>query len=174
MIDTLERLLDDMHAFREAWSGDTDADLEETFGDRARELGARAVLTVLFRTYQDSWLSGWLRTLRWVWKDVPYPTWLEILEDLSEDRNFLYQFLWFASESLALDIHRLPALAPNLRTELDSETFRDGGPLPISPHLRARMEDHFDYEAMWQRLEHEGAPMRDVPPGTPNRHVFEV
>jgi hypothetical protein len=166
MTDTPQRLLDDMQALREAWTGDASPDLEAEFGDRARALGAPALLRYLFRTYQDAWLSGWLRSLRWLWEDVPYATWLELLEDLAEERRFVYQFLWFASESLALDIHRLPVFAQNVRIELDGETFRAGGPLP-------RSEDP-GYEAMWQRLEHEGAPMRHVPPGAPDRHFLEL
>jgi hypothetical protein len=168
--DTAASLLVEMRALDGA---DAPA-LEEQLGDRLRALGARELLVHLFRTYSDSALRVWLESLRFLWKDVPYVSWLEILEELAEDRRFVYQFLWFASESLALDVHRLPALHPNIEMELSGETFREGGPLPISRRLRERLGDDFDYEAVWRRLAEEGAPMREVPPGEPDRHVLEV
>ena len=157
----------------QSYEGDARA-IESDFGERLRALGAREVLVHLFRSYSDSTLRFWLKSLAFLWKDVPYGTWLEVLGEIAEDRRFVYQFLWFASESLALDIHRLPIFDPNIEIELSGETFRDGGPLPISARLRERLGDDFDYEAVWGRLADEGAPMRDVPPDEPDRHVLEV
>jgi hypothetical protein len=167
-------LLADMEAYQRSWDGPDDPPLGREFGERLRALGARELLVHLFRTYSDSTLRIWLKALSDVWDDVPYQTWLAILEEVAEDRGAVYQFLWFASESLALDIHRLPVFHPNIEIELSGETYRDGGPRPISGRLRELMGDDFDYEAVWQRLADAGAPMREVPPDAPDRHVLEV
>ena len=174
MTDTPGKLLTEIREYDEAWLHEADPDLALEFGDRLRAIGARNVLLHLFRSFGDSALSVWLKQLSFLWKDVPYATWLELLEELAEDRRYLYQFLWFASASLALDIHRLPVFHPNLQAELRSETFRDGGPHPVSPELRAALEDTLDYESLWQRLADEGAPMRELPPDAEDRHVFPM
>jgi hypothetical protein len=167
-------LLAEMEAYQRSWEGTDHPPLEREFGQRLRALGARELLVHLFRTYSDSALRVWLQALSGVWEDVPYQTWLEILEEVAEDRRAVYQFLWFASESLALDIHRLPVFHSNIEIELSGETYRDGGPLPISPRLRELTEDDLDYDAVWRRLADEGAPMREVPPDASERHVLEL
>ncbi len=174
MTETPAHLLADMEAYRMSWDGPDYPPVGREFEDRLRAMGACELLTYLFRNYSDSSLRVWLQSVSTVWEDVPYRTWLKILEDIAEDRSAVYQFLWFASESLGLDIHRLPVFHPNIEIELSGETYRDGGPHPISRRLRERIDDEFNYEAVWRRLAEEGAPMRDVPPGEPNRHVFEL
>jgi hypothetical protein len=169
-----DSVLADIEAYQRSWDGSDDPPLEREFGERLRALGARDLLVYLFRTYSDSALRVWLKALSEVWEDVPYKTWLELLEEIADDRGAVYQFLWFASESLALDIHRLPVFHPNIEIELSGETYRDGGPWPVSRRLRERLGDGFDYEAVWQRLAGEGAPMREIPPDAPDRHVLEL
>jgi hypothetical protein len=172
--DTPEALFADMQRFEESWPGSGAPPTEQEFGDRVRALGARDLLLHLFRAHSGSGLKFWLSTLRFLWQDLPYRTWVEILEEIADDPGSVYDFLWFASETLGLDIHRIPAFHPGVRRALASETFRDGGPHPITARLRERGGDDFDYEGMWDRLAAEGAPMRVVPPGEPDQHVIEV
>ena len=137
MIDSPASLLREMQAFQDAGDGE----LEPVFGDRVRALDPHELLTYLSRTFDNSRLAVWLRLLAFAWQDVPYSTWQRVLEDLADDRRHLYDFLWFASKSLAVDIHRLGVAHPNVEAELRGETFRDGGPHPISPTLREQMEE---------------------------------
>lgn len=168
--DTPASLLAEMDAFADAWDGEERPDWEAEFGDRVRALDPRELFRYVFHIFGDATLSFYLKILRFAWKDVPYRVWLDVLSDIAGELRHIYFFLWFASESLALDVHRLPVLHPNVQTELGKETFRDGGPHPVSERLRERMGDDFDYEYMWERLAGEGAPMRVVPPGEPDRH----
>jgi hypothetical protein len=170
MTDTPASLLAEMDAFSDAWEGEDRPDWEAEFGDRIRALDPRELFSYVFRTFGDATLSFYLRILHFASKDVPYCTWLDVLTDIADDLRHLYFFLWFASESLGVDVHRLPVLHPNVQIELGKETFRDGGPHPVSIRERERMADDFDYESMWERLASEGAPMRVVPPGEPDRH----
>ena len=174
MTDTPERLVAEMSEYEEhpPTNADADPDLERQFGERVRALDQEALFAYLFHTQADSSLSGWLRALGFAWKDVPFATWLAILRDVADDRPAVYQFLWFASESLGLDVHRLGVAHPNVSLELQGETFGDGGPHPLSPVLRARLGDRLDYESVWRRLAAEGAPMRGIPPDSSVRHVM--
>ena len=138
MSDTPEALFADMQRFEESWPGSGAPPTEQQFGDRARALGARDLLLHLFRAHSGSGLKFWLRTLRFLWEDLPYRTWVEILEEIADDPGSVYDFLWFASESLGLDIHRIPAFHPGVSQALASETFRDGGPTDHRPAARAR------------------------------------
>lgn len=174
MTDTPASVIAEMQSYQRSWDGPDTPPLEREFGERLHALGARELLVYLFRTYSDSELRVWLNSLAFLWTDVPYSTWLQILERIADDRRLVYQFLWFASESLALDIHRLPVLDPNIEIELSGDTFREGGPHPTSHQLRERLDDGVDYEAVWRRLADEGAPMRELPPGEPDRHVLEL
>lgn len=174
MSDTPEALLADVERFEDAWPGSGAPPIEQEFGDRVRALGARDLLVHLFRTASGSGLKVRLRSLRFLWEAVPYETWVDVLEEVADDPGSVYDFLWFAAESLGLDLHRIPAFHEGVRRALASETFRDGGPQPISSGLRERGGDDFDYEGLWRRLAAEGAPMRVVPPGEPDQHVLEV
>jgi len=163
MTDTPEILVTDMQAYYEDWNADTDVEFASKFDDRVKALGEQVFLVYLFRTFADARLLNWLSMLTFVWKDFSFAMWLRILEDLSDDRRFIYQFLWFANESLAMDVNRLDLSHQNVRAELRSETFRNGGPKPMSRELRAWMEDLFDYESVWRCLAREGAPMQALP-----------
>ena len=174
MTDSPASVIAEMQRYQGSWDGPDAPPLERAFGERLRALGGREVLLYLFRTYSDATLGAWLNALGFLWEDVPYRVWLQILEEIADDRTAVYQFLWFASESLALDVHRLPVLHPNIEIELTGETFRAGGPHPISHRLRERLDDGLDYDAIWRRLADEGAPMRELPPGEPDRHLLEV
>jgi hypothetical protein len=172
--DTPEALLADVERFEDAWTDPGAPPTEREFGDRVRALGARDLLVHLFRTASGSGLKVSLRSLRFAWEDVPYQTWVDVLEEVADDPTSVYDFLWFAAESLGLDVHRIPAFHEGVRRALASETFHDGGPHPVSAGLRERSGDEFDYEGLWRRLAAEGAPMRVVPPGEPDQHVIEV
>jgi hypothetical protein len=170
MSDTPASLLAEMDAFGDAWEGAERPDWEEHFGDRVRALDQRELFDYVFSTFGDATLSYYLNLLRFAWRDVPYRVWLDVLSDVAADPRQIYFFLWFAAESLGLDIHRLPVFDANIQRELERETFRDGGPHPVGRREREITGDTVDYEAMWDRLAAEGAPMRVVPPGEPDRH----
>ena len=170
MSETPASLLAEMDAFSDAWEGEQRPDWDQEFGARVRALDQRELFRYVFQTFGDATLSYYLRLLRFAWADVPYQTWLDVLSDIADDPRHVYFFLWFASESLGLDIHRLPVLHPTVQRELAKETYRDGGPHPVSRRARELIEDTLDYEAMWERLGREGAPMRTVPPDEPDRH----
>jgi hypothetical protein len=159
--DTAWKLLEDMKAYSEASYPAPDVDLAPRFAEPIRAFGPEHLIVHLFRTHADSELTIWLQRLAFVWTEFSFATWLQILTRLSDDRRFIYQFLWFASSSLALDLRRLQATEPNVQAELRSEAFRKGGARPMSRATRARLDDDFDYEAVWRRLAAEGAPMQD-------------
>jgi hypothetical protein len=161
MSDSAAKLLADMQAYYDASDPWIEIEFADRFRDRVAALGGDELITHVFRTMADSKLTVWLRLLRFVWTGFSFSVWLGILARLSDDRNLIYQFLWFASGSLAWDIQRLPVSHPNVQRELRSSAFRSGADRPRSRALRTRLEDDFDYEAMWQRLQAEGAPLQD-------------
>jgi len=164
MIEAVTKLLEDLQWYEEeAHPNYYDVDYEAAFSDRVRALGERELLTCLFRTLSDSRLRVELYRLQFAWRDVSFDTWMKILEDVADDRRFVYQFLFFASDTLAMEIRRLPTTHRNVRLELDSAVFRWSIPSAPSRALRARLEDDFDYESVWRRLASEGAPMQNLP-----------
>jgi hypothetical protein len=65
----------------------------------------------------------------------------------------------FAGWALGWDVRRLDVEHPAVRAELAGDAFRNGGARPLSRESRRRLDDDFDYEAVWQRLAREGAPL---------------
>jgi hypothetical protein len=153
-------LIEDVRRYEEEVYPNLDPDYMAAFGSRVRELGERELLVYLFRNLADSTLRVVLNMLRFGWCDLSFETWMQVLEDVADDRRFVYQFLMFASDTLAMDIRRLPSSHPNVRRELESFPFRQGGPAPEPRKVRERLDDYFDYESMWRRLASEGAPMQ--------------
>lgn len=163
MTELIERLIEDMRRFEEEVYPDFYPDYEKAFGERVRAIGERALLVHLFRTRADSTLRVALRRLRFGWRDLSFETWLQILDEVADSRHFLYQILFFFSDTLAIDIRRLSSSQPNVGHELQSAAFRDGVPRPMSKATRIDLDDDFDYESMWRRLASEGAPMLKLP-----------
>ncbi len=154
------QLIADLERYEEDVYPNFDPDYASAFGDRVRALGDWELLAFLFRTIVDSDLRVALRRLRFAWRDLSFEMWMQMLEDVAGDRRFVYQFLMFASDTLGIDVQRLPSSHPNVRLELESAAFCQGGPRPNSREVRERLDDHFDYEGMWRRLASEGAPMQ--------------
>jgi hypothetical protein len=154
------KLIQDLRRYEEEVYPNLDPDYSAVFASRVRELGERELLVYLFRKLADSTLRVALDMLRFAWCDLSFETWMQVLEDVADDRRFVYQFLMFASDTLAMDIRGLPSSHPNVRRELETSAFSDGGPAPQTREVRERLDDSFDYESMWRRLAREGAPMQ--------------
>jgi hypothetical protein len=103
--------------------------------------------------------------LSFVWREFSYDAWLRILGRLAGDRRAVYSFLRFASGSLAMDVRRLNVPYANVQAELRSDAFRTSIPRPMPREVRRRLDDDFDYESVWRRLQEEGAPMQELPGG---------
>jgi hypothetical protein len=66
-------------------------------GKYASAIGAIPLFTALFRSHEDSTLSAYLRALTFLWKDLAFSTWQEILYRISDSCQAVYQFVWFTS-----------------------------------------------------------------------------
>ena len=164
MRDSPAALLDDVKAFIARIPKGEEKILAPEYVRRIEAVGNSAFLVEVFRAFSDSELTSWMFRLGSCWKDLSFADWTEVLRQVSVDLAVLYQFVWFASEALAIDVTRLirsdPAISAAARTFV-AQQFPDGGPLPDSPWFHEMLEEHgIDYQAMRSRLGAEGAPMR--------------
>jgi hypothetical protein len=139
-------------------------DVQAKYGTAIDAVGAVPFLTEVFLRFADATLTGWLLCLTFVWKDLPFQAWKEILYRISGDAPAVYQFVSFASEYLAVNIvqiiHEDPAVNEPARI-LTSNQFPKGGPRPGSEWVREVLEDHgVNQHQLWRRLAAEGAPMK--------------
>lgn len=127
-------------------------------------VGPVPLLAEIFRRFEDATLKGWLLCLSFVWEDLPFAAWKEILYRISDDDSAVYQFVPFATEFLAIDIAAVirddPAVHPSARI-FTARQFPKGGPPPGSDWVRQVLLDHgIEVHRLWRRLAAEGAPMR--------------
>jgi len=154
----------------EARRSGADLDLRARYEPQIRSLGPIDVLTELFLNHEDTRLMRYLYPLAFFWKDVSFSQWQEVLRRISGSTQAIYQFVWFASPYLGLDvfsmIHGDPEVQDSAK-EFVSRHFPRGAPRGGS-HEQEVMEDiGIDPVAMWRRLAHEGAPMKVDLPGLP-------
>jgi len=159
LTEPIDKLIEDVWRHAEGVHPDEDADYEKVFGERVHAVGVQPLLVQLFRTRADSKLHVLLLMVRFAWRDLPFDTWMQILEDVADNRHFVYQVLAFFGLELGIDVRCLQSSKPNVERELQSAAFRDGGFRPPFKATRDQADDHFDYESMWRRLASEGAPM---------------
>jgi hypothetical protein len=164
MAESASKLVDELKDDVNAWMRGKDVDVRGKYGEAIDTVGTVPLLTEVFRRFADTTLTGWLLCLAFVWKDLPFRAWKEILYRISDDDPAVYQFVWFASEYLAVNvvkiIHEDPAVSETARI-LARKQFAGGGPPPGSEWVREVLEEQgVNQSQLWRRLADEGAPMR--------------
>jgi hypothetical protein len=164
--DAAAELLSSMKSDIDRWRSGDEIDFQARYESALQSAGVIPVLSAAFLRYEDSTLSGYLNVLTFFWKDLPYTAWIEILYRISESRQAVYQFVWFASRFLRIDIVSIIGSDPKVHDtarELIKVDFPKGAP-GYSNWEKEVLEDHgVDPIAMWRRLESEGALMRVAP-----------
>lgn len=157
-------LISEMKYDVEVWLSGTEVDLEATYRAAIEAVGAVPFVAEVFRRFGNSTLIRWMIRLIFVWSDLPFAAWKEVLYRISDDTSALYQFIPFVTEYLAVDIVRIiredPALDEAIRIFADAR-FPRGGPAPGSEWVFDVLADHgVDQRQLWRRLAAEGAPMK--------------
>ena len=160
----LERMKPDVRS----WLRDDDVDLSAKYREAILELGAVPFLTELFVRPGNASLSDWIAALAFLWKDLSFQEWKEILYGVSRDAPATYHFVGFAPEYLAIDVLRIMEEDPKVDEvgrAFAKQHFTGGGPTPGAEWVRNQMEVlGVDQLGMWRRLASEGAPMKiDLP-----------
>lgn len=160
------RLLSEIASDLDEHASGGEIDLESRYEGAIRGVGEIAFMEELFRHFQDSKLNRFLFALGFVWQGLSFDAWRKILRDISNDEHAIYQFVWFASPYLALDVLGMidtDTAVDDTAREFVKRHFRTGAPRGGSHERELMQEIGVDALAMWRRLESEGAPMKIKP-----------
>lgn len=141
-------------------------DFQATHEASVRAIGAIPVLIETFRRFEDSTLTGYLNLLAFAWEDLPFSAWREILRGIDGSTAAIYQFVWFSSQLLRLDVLvviRSDAQLSSAAKDFVAFEFRGGAPMGGDLESEMLAEIGVDAPAMWRRLASEGAPMKIKP-----------
>jgi hypothetical protein len=164
MPKTADELISEMKEDVEVWLSGKEVDLDAKYRAAIDATGPILFMAEIFRRFGDTTLSGWLIRLIFVWRDLPFAAWKQVLYRVSNDTSAVYQFIPFVTEYLAIDIVRIihedPSVDGTARTFADAR-FPRGGPAPGSEWVRDILADHgVDQHLLWRRFAAEGAPMK--------------
>jgi hypothetical protein len=160
--ELIQRMQSDIDHYGWSAAGD-EIDLEAKYRATIEEVGAVPFLAELFLQFGDSTLASWLMFLSFAWKDLPFTAWKEVLYRISWNDPAGYQFVWFATQNLGLDIRRIIRQDPHVdevARDLVARVFSGRSSPPGSrATIEALAEHGVDAVRMWRRLASEGAPM---------------
>jgi hypothetical protein len=162
--DSATALLSAMKPDLDLWASGEELDFEAKYGSAIHTIGAVQFLTAVFRTAEGSTLSGYLSAVAFLWKDLPFSAWQDILYGISGSNQAVYQFVWFASPFLRMDVLSMirsdPKVEDSAREFIRLE-FPSGAPAPARNWEREVLRNSgIDPMALWRRLASEGAPMK--------------
>jgi hypothetical protein len=162
--DSAAPFLSDLASDIERWKSGEEIDFQGKYEAAMRSFGAVPFLTDLFRRFEGSTLSGYLNAATFLWKDLPFPAWQEVLYRIADSNQAIYQFVWFAAPFLGLDVLSMIGTDPRVddtAREFVRGEFPSGAPKAGRSWEREVLEDNgVDPVAMWRRLAAEGAPMK--------------
>jgi hypothetical protein len=158
------QLLSDIQSDIDQWKSGEEIDFERKYEAPIRSIGAIPFLTKLFRGFEGSTLSGYLNALTFLWKDLPFSAWQEVLYGIADSTQAIYQFVWFAAPFLGLDVLSMIRTDPKVddtAREFIRGEFPSGAPKAGGSWEREVLENSgVDPVALWRRLAAEGAPMK--------------
>lgn len=146
------------------WRAGEDIDFQARHAAAVRDIGPARLMIELFRRLEDSVLSDALYATGFAWQGLAFATWREVLRAISDNRQAVYQFVWFAAQFLGVDVLAMiagdPAVDAVARDFVGRE-FPGGAPRAAGSWERDAMDAvDIDAMAMWRRLAAEGAPMK--------------
>lgn len=164
MAEIAEQLIGEMKNDVEVWVSGNEIDLESRYRTAIDAVGAVPFLAELFRRFGDATLTHWLIRLTFVWKDLPFVAWKQILSHIWDDTSAIYHFVTFVTEFLAIDIVRMiheDLAVPETARDFAAARFPRGGLDPGSAWVQEMLADQgVDRRLLWRRLAAEGAPMK--------------
>jgi hypothetical protein len=138
-------------------------DFQAKYEGAALSVGAIPIFPGAFRRYEDSTSSAYLNVPTFLWKDLPASAWKEIHSRISESTQAVYQFMWFASRFLRIDVVSMikndPSVDDTAREFIGVE-FPRGTPGCGNWEREVLEDTGVDPIALWRRVASEGAPMR--------------
>ena len=141
-----------------------DIDFQSRYDAPLRALGPAGAMVEILRRLEGSVLSDCLHAMGFVWQDLEFTTWRDVLREISDSRQAVYQFVWFAAQFLGLDVLTMIADDPavdDAAKDFVRHEFPSGAPRAGGHWERDAMEAAgIDAVAMWRRLAAEGAPMK--------------
>jgi len=164
--DSTAKLFSDMKLYLDQWDSEDEIDIQSRFGVAIQSIGPIPFLTDLFRSFEGSTLSAFLCAVAFLWKDIPFSSWKEVLYRISDSTQAIYQFVWFASQTLSVDILSMIQTDPNVNDKARDFValhFPSGAPRGGIFEREMLENDGVDPIALWRRLASEGAPMKSDP-----------
>lgn len=157
--EPLEMIREDV----ERWMRGEAVDVVEKHRPLLDAVGVTPFLCEIFSQKSDRMLDGWMTCLTSIWVDLPFESWKDILRQIDENPRAVYQFVWFASSYLGIDMGRVISDDPGvslIARGVVKVDFPRGGPKVDPTWVREYFADlGFDVRPMWRRLAAEGAPM---------------
>jgi hypothetical protein len=158
MSETPRALIDELTAHVAGIPVGEEKTVPPDYLERIKAVGDVPFVVELFRTFADNDLTSWMLRLAFWWEDLPLRVWTELLREICREPNVMYQFVWAASELLAIDVPALVRADPTVSAAVGAHVRR--GPAAGSRWWRERLEEQgIDYVRIWRRLAAEGAPM---------------
>ena len=137
-------------------------DFAAKYENDIRAIGDVEFVATMFLAEEDSELTNLLLRLTCIWKNFPFDVWRQVLRQIAARQPALYQFTWFASGMLAIDVGEMirsdPAIDAAVYRQFEF-TFREGVPQPEDWTREILEREGVDCEGMRRRLAAEGAPM---------------
>lgn len=159
----ITKLFFDMKSDLDQWSSEEEIDFAGRYGAAIQSMGAIPFLTEAFRRFEGSTLLAYLGAATFVWKDLPFSAWKEVLHRISDSSQAVYQYVRFTSPFLGIDILSMIRTDPNVHDnarELITLDFPNGAPRGGTWEREILENSGVDPVAMWRRLASEGAPMK--------------
>lgn len=148
----------------EKWRSGDEIDFQGKYEAAIRSSGAIVFLTELFRRFEGSALLACLNAVTFLWKDLAFCSWREVLLGIDDSTQAIYQFVWFAARFLGIDILSMIQMDPDVNETAKvfvRAEFPSGAPHAGGSWEREALENTgVDAVALWKRLAAEGAPMK--------------
>jgi hypothetical protein len=161
---TAVEMLAEMKPDIDRWIGGEEIDFQARYGAEIQSVGAAPFLVELFRRFEDSTLTTYLWATAFLWKDLHFAAWKDVLRSISGSHQATYQFVWFAAPVLGLDILSMIRTDPSVQEsarDLVRLQFPSGAPMSGGASERRLLENSgVAPVALWRRLASEGAPMK--------------
>jgi hypothetical protein len=156
-------LLSEMKSDIDLYKSGEEIDFAGKYATSLLSIGAVPVLTELFRSFEDSTLFAYLSAVPFLWKDLPFSAWKQILYRISDSTQAIYQFVWFAAPFLGIDVLSMidadPHVDERARAFVRLE-FPRGAPPSRNWEREVLENSGVDPVLLWRRLASEGAPMK--------------
>ena len=140
---TIERLLSSIQKDMDRWIAGQDVDFDRRYAVELESLGPAVFLAALFSRYEGSTLLSHMHAFSFVWKDLAFDAWREVLRRIANSRQAIYQVVWFTTTFLGIDVIAIVQFDADLPAEAGEFVnfeFPTGGPRAGGAWVRDQLD----------------------------------